>query len=159
MDYFLSESSNIVVGEDMLCTLCMIDTCTSLYVSQYSGYYYRINPNSISNTVRIHDFDGAMVLIDKLDKYFPQFYDAISGLLKDRIYVYTLAMASHLPYKGYKQLMSKKLDQNIMDRISRKTNVCGFKEDVIFFLIKRKSWRTIWLCKYVNDKMKSWIKK
>lgn len=160
LDYFLGEVSNIINGEDMFCTLCMIDVCVSLYVSQYSGYYYRMNQNSISNTMRTNDFDDAIALTNKLDEYFPDFYNAITGYLKYRIYVYVQIMACNKTHKMYIELMQKKFkDKSIMRRINGFSGgYYNIRERATFFLVKINAWGILWLCKHLKVKIKDWKK-
>lgn len=50
--YQLAVWDAIVHGEDLSVTAPVIANCESVFVSDISGYYYRVNPNSITNYFR-----------------------------------------------------------------------------------------------------------
>lgn len=139
LEMCLSEAENIVLGEDMLCVLCMIKECESLYVSSYRGYCYRLNDTSLVHTVRINDINDRMKLVEKLDKYFPNFYLPISGYLADATLIYAQGMAKNTGYWEYRALMKKKIDDVILSRIKKVNHkYYRFKEKILVFFNAEK---------------------
>ena len=150
----LAETDDIKIGEDMFCVLRMIKGCNTLYVSKYNGYYYRNNPNSISH-MKANDCADIVTLVNKLDQYFPEFYDEISGYFRDRIGAYIQCMVQGRSCREYVELMRTSLDVGLMNRINNvDEKLCGLKVKLIYFLIGRKAWRCIWLLIYFKNKLR-----
>lgn len=58
-DLFVSSQNQVVddisIGEDMICTIYLMNNCTSLFSSSFAGYNYCYNPKSLTKTFNIEN--------------------------------------------------------------------------------------------------------
>lgn len=59
----------IDIGEDNACNKCMIYHATSIYLSNESLYYYRINSNSVTSGNKVYLWEGPSRIKSHIEKY------------------------------------------------------------------------------------------
>lgn len=69
-NYSFEPDKRIVHGEDGIHTLRMLEygTAETIYVSEYSGYNYRMNQTSITHTLRVDEYKDRIYLVKAFKK-------------------------------------------------------------------------------------------
>lgn len=76
----------VVKGEDLLFSFHLLSQCPSIYMMDYIGYYYRVNPSSITHTIRKDDIDN----IHKLAQHLLENTAKSELVVRNSIYAFSL---------------------------------------------------------------------
>lgn len=138
---------DIVLGEDMMVSMPLIYNASSLFVSDYSGYYYRNNATSIVNTHRKGGFIKTIDLTNLLEKKMPKHKKQLSHYLLNLMISYIFSSA--LNSKTYKEFIDDIETTISVDDFNRikpvKTTKASIKASCGLFFTKNKWWPLWWL--------------
>ena len=148
--------SCIMMGEDAATVLPALARANSIYISRFSGYCYRDNPNSITNNFRVSDAKNNEILIDYLEA-------ALGDAYRERLNVYCLDLTYEYVYAGilhfssvsdFTKTMKENIGESTKKRIG-KVSLKGFSSPrrFLFWLCRRGSYALLFTF-YRNKKRK-----
>ncbi len=152
--YFSFQNSvpqGISIGEDLAVSAPMLASCSSIYMLDYFGYYYRYNPTSIMNTFNVNEISQIKQLLSHLSASLGSEYE-------QRLNIYALTHyfsfidrgIANLGYKEYRKLIKNTYDKELFSRIQNATCNGNLKTRVLFTLIKSRCFTILWILRKIQ---------
>ena len=137
----------IKLGDDMRLSMPMVYNCSSLYVSDYSGYFYRNNESSQVNTFREDDLCCGRRLVELLVEDMPDHRLQLSYYLSFRTLEYIQGAArTSSDWKNFKRILNENVSEEDLERVSMLgISTVSFKKRVHIFAVRHKLWRLLWI--------------
>ncbi len=146
-DAQMSVPNDISMGEDLSVTANVLTRCSSLYILDFAGYYYRRNRDSM-----VHSFNPQGIMdIEKVCMYLSSILDK---KYESNINVYALRCTRHYIKRGLEFFENKKdfvsclnenIKKDIMKRIIRaKVYKSSPKERIYIAIVKLRLWAVLW---------------
>lgn len=142
------------VGEDLLVVVKVINSVSSIFVSNYVGYNYYVNNNSIMHSFKFEQIgkiqNAATILYDDVFDKNKAYVFALSNLIRQ------LGMAaSELNYKQYCYLLKIiKKEYNVLLDFAFKAKVkkTNLKKRILLFIFKRKMFALFYFYLFITKK-------
>ena len=148
LKYQFDVPTDIRVGEDLALSLLLMEHCTSIYVSHYSGYRYRVRENSAVNSFR----EDALLSDDILFRYL---FKICNKTPKENVYAYAYhrieafvlsAIMSFSTYKEFVLCINKSFTKSLLSILqSKPVWKMRFRDYLKYIIISRKWYRLLWL--------------
>ncbi len=135
-------------GEDLAVTAPLLANAIDVYVSDYSGYFYRNNPTSIMNVFKKDEIGRVKVLIDYLSERLPEAYSGrLNAYMLLEYYRFLSSAIAVCTYREYKGLIANTLDAALKQRLKKAR--CGktthISNKIIFLFFKYRLFTLFWI--------------
>ena len=137
----------IKLGDDMMLTMPIMNRCTSVYISDYCGYYYRDNPVSLVNTFREKDFFYERRLVSILEDELPNHREQLEYYFLICFVNYVIKCAYvNSSWREFRRITDSNISKRDLQKIrSIKIEKIPFLKRVQIFAVKYKIWWLIWI--------------
>ena len=137
----------IKLGDDMRLSMPVVYNCSSLYVSDYSGYFYRNNEGSQVNTSREDDLCCGRRLVELLVEDMPDHRIQLSYYFLFRTLDYIQGAARNSSnWKEFKRILDENVSEEDLERVSMLgISTVSFKKRVHIFAVRHRLWRLLWI--------------
>lgn len=134
-------------GDDIAVTAPAIANCSSLYIADLNGYYYRANPNSIMHNFSSKEIDACIVLLDYLFEKLGSNYDNQICVYAFNMCLLFMANAAKCSqtYKEFVSIVKENINEKLFNLVKRaKIYKPTLKDRVAIFLVKNKNYKLIY---------------
>lgn len=141
-------SNEIVMGEDLATTIPIMQNCSSIYISEFSGYYYRNNPNSIVNSFREKDAYYNELLYKHLTiRCGKSYYDRICAYACYATKIYISQAAKHFnKYSDFKKCLTSNFNDYLIELLKdAKIKNFGFKDRLLIRSCIMNKYMLLWI--------------
>lgn len=138
--------NKIPSGEDAVFTLVLRQKVSKAVFSDYCGYFYRVNTNSVERTFNEKCFDKLDFLTNEMRRISPDMEKKIDVFYLYRALKFCLMAAQKLSYKDYMVYIKKEMNSERVSVIKNAELYNHTKASFIkCYLIQHCMWRTIYL--------------
>lgn len=143
-------------GEDLAVCAPFISEADSVVVSDYMGYFYRENPNSIMHTFKEADInqikDVATYLKEKMDPFYT---GRINEYVLTHYFDYLDQVMQNFGYIEYRQLIKSSLDRTLaLDLKNTQCRSDRKMDHIVYFLMKQRLWTLLWIARHLKPPKK-----
>ncbi len=140
-------------GEDLAVTVPLLDTCQSVYVMDYCGYFYRDNPTSTMNTLHLNEVQQMKDLASYLYSTLDAAYHAKIDMYVAAHYFDFLDCAMLIMnYREYRELVRQTLDAELYGYLARATCKNNPMWQIVFALMRLRLFGVLWILRKIRKR-------
>ena len=135
-------------GEDMMLTVNLLNMTSSVYISKFYGYKYRMVSTSVTHSLRRGFVENILRIYDQVaeSELKDFFYEQIKCYSVISLFNNVAKYAKELKYGQYLKVIKEEINQKIIDIVKKANIKINTKRDRLkFFLIKHRLWRVLYL--------------
>lgn len=155
LPYQSAVPTSLYKGEDLAVTAPLLVSCSSVYVSDFCGYYYRDTPNSIMHRFSEEEIDQITQVSAYLQDKMPSDYgERIDAYLLSHYFDYLdRAMLVVDGYRGYREVVRRTMDASLAEGLKRaRTPSANRNEKLVFFLLRNKLFGLLWVLRHIKPR-------
>ncbi len=155
LPYQNSVPKELYKGEDLAVCAPLIADAERVYVSDFCGYYYRDNPNSIMHSFCVEEIAqikiAARYLKEKMGK---EFEDRINVFVATHYFDYLdRAMFYDKKYRSFKKRVRETMDDSLRNDLKKaKSRSTNSIERLIVFLLRKQWFFILWALRRVKPR-------
>ena len=146
--------SRIIIGEDLICSKSCIYKAQSIYISEKNLYFYRTNPQSITQSKKVRSWIELELRIKAFQKNLEKDKEIFEPqLYRDTVRVLFNVICSQFNRKEKYSVIVKDIKENLKKDVYQKAiRNCKSKDKKLCFARFALKHRLLWLIKIYNKK-------
>jgi len=151
--YQMAVPENISRGEDLIVTVPLLAACSSVYVQDHCGYYYRNNPASIMNTFRRNEVQQMKNLASYLRNTLnAKYHGKIDIYVATHYFDFLDRAMLIMNYREYRELVRQTLDNELYGYLTRAKCKNNPMWQIVFALMRCKLLGALWILRKVKKR-------
>lgn len=157
-DYIIFQNKvpkELYKGEDLAVIAPLLANCSSIYISDVCGYFYRDTPGSLMNSFHEDEWMQVKCLVNYLSQTMDSFYERrINSYMVTHLFDYLdRAIVVNRSYSAYRKMVRNICDNEFLIRMERaQCHSRLFNEKLVFLLMKQKLFTLLWILRKVKKR-------